>query len=173
MNIFKKVSCGFVFALSIYSPNYVFADEDEIQKVVITPVHYDCTDILSGRCGWGYLSDPFANPEPDPGLLDIAKKILSTAAKVTSDIRCLGLATVSKDDDFSRYLGAVQIYNQLGKAFSFEIDSLGRKMISVTYADEGSEKWFVTVPSFSDGGLQAVQGTLVTKSGKVIPKSDC
>lgn len=159
-----------VLLASLSSP--AFADDD-VQKVIIRPVQYDCTEILSERCGWGYLSDPFAEPESDPGLLDIAKKIFSTAAKVTDDIRCLGGDTTSHSDEFSRYLASVQIYRQLGNAFSFGRDNLGRKTVSVTYADEGTETWVVTVPAFTDGGLQAIPGTLVTKSGKVVPKTDC
>ena len=43
--------------------------------------------------------------------------------------------------------------------------------LAVTYADGGTEKWFITEPAFSDGGIVQAPNTLVKGDGVAKPKT--
>ncbi|WP_395009303.1 hypothetical protein [Undibacterium sp.] len=119
------------------------------------------------------MADPFYEPEPEPGIIDWIKKVISKETKGTEDVRCLGLDITSTAGIDERYVAAVRVYRQIGNVYSFGRDPEGRKTIKVIFADGGTETWIITQPTMSDGGAKADFGTLRLGTGEAIPKTDC
>lgn len=78
-----------------------------------------------------------------------------------------------QSDESTRNLAAVAVYRSLGIYSPARRTVISAKLITVTYADGGEEKWPVLHPMFSDAGIVApVPGSLKEKDGVVKP-SQC
>jgi len=157
--------------------------------VTLPPVIIYGTPNTRVLCYGGACADLLADLEGDMSqriidLFHLPADVAGEVAKVTddlaskTDVRCAitseGLReTTSKSDESTRNLAAIAVYRSLGMYSPARRTVISAKLITVTYADGGEEKWPVLHPMFSNGGIvEPMPGSLKEKDGVVKP-SQC
>lgn len=93
--------------------------------------------------------------KPPPAVYKSSGSVTSLPAD--NSLRC----TTSISDFLTRQLAAVNVY-RLNKFPG----SIARGVLTVTYADGGSDNWIVAMPAFSDGGINATDGPTKLGNGQ-------
>lgn len=139
----------------------------------------DCDGIYSAKCGWGGFGNGDGGISGQPPTNGGGGEtggggggpIILAGSK--GDARCSaqsGLkSTTSRSDYDTRALTAISIYRNLTLFEKKTAADAG--YLAVTYADGGTEKWFITEPAFSDGGIVQAPNTLVKGDGVAKPKT--
>ncbi|MFZ6673450.1 hypothetical protein [Undibacterium sp. Xuan67W] len=88
------------------------------------------------------------------------------------DTRCAATSpgiknTTSLSDETDRYLAAIAVFRTMTLTGKIQANKAG--YLKITFADGGTENWFVTEPMMSDGGMIKQPGSLVKGDG--IPKA--
>ncbi|MFZ6863078.1 hypothetical protein ACO0K7_10610 [Undibacterium sp. Ji67W] len=160
-----------VCSLTLTFPISTFAGD----QIVDIEGHSDCNGVMSDRCGWdGSLGgDRMPGSGGDNGGGGSIGN--GDVAALKNDVRCTPMASsdaraiTSMVGPEVRYIAAQAVWANI-RAFSvLKSEALKAGFITVTYADGGTEKWFVTNPTMSEGGLVEVPQSL--KKGDGIARS--
>lgn len=136
----------------------------------------DCADLLADLEGdmSQRIIDLFHLPA------DVVEEVVKVADNIASltDVRCAITSgnlrnTTSQSDEIDRKLATLAVFRTIGMLSPARRTIVSARLITVTYADGGEEKWQVLEPFFSDGGIELpMPGSLKKKDGKVKP-SQC
>ncbi|NDI85614.1 hypothetical protein [Undibacterium crateris] len=163
----------------------------------------DCSGILSEKCGWGDFGNGNGgdggtgniDPGREPGDSGPSYDELAQLRTQVSDIRCvlkalpLGVGgteysnVLSGDDEVTRQLAASSVQNIINLENSFR--TLAAEILSyitntqqnyrltVTYADGGTEQWYVGSRFSTLKVISPVPGTWRQGTGKSEPSPNC